>query len=321
MLSSVMPKAGEYRLGTSNPVMIVELSITSWCNYRCAYCVTSVHAKRDAAVHAFDRHPVDQWIAAFERIPLEIALLCRGGEPFLDHESFAPFLAAVAGQPKLRYVRVDTNGSWSPDRYATVPRDVRQRIRLNVSFHPTQITVEAFEKKLARIVESGWNVAMINYVMEAQQATDYERVRDHFERVHGIYVNPNPDAFDHRPSARAALTRLLPAIDLARKTGEVTARKPCFFPSIAYFISPDGTAERACRVVVPGQPRTLDFIRDSHTLSPLPTSVSCPLPACLCLDRYAFLDEIETRGRSLDLLGEYVDACRAHQARDRRELT
>ena len=315
-----MPTGGEYRVGSADPVMIVELSITSWCNYRCAYCVTSVQAKRSEANHAFDHHPVGAWIEAFERIPFELSLLCRGGEPFLDHESFAPFLAYVARSPKFRYVRVDTNGSWSPDRYEAVP--LREKIQLNVSFHPTQITLDAFAKRIARIVDAGWNVAMINYVMEAQQADEYERVRDHFGRAHDIYVNPNPDAFDPawtssaeiRDAAQDQLRRLLPVIDVARKTGDPTARKPCFFPSISYFVAPDGAAERACGVVVPGEPRRLDFIRDSARLTPLPHAVSCPQPACLCLDRYAFLDEVDSRGREIDLLGEYVRACRTHQA-------
>jgi organic radical activating enzyme len=302
-------------------VMIIELGVTSWCNYHCAYCVTTVQDRRSEASHAFDHHPVSAWVTAFSRVPFEFSLLCRGGEPFLD-DNFATFLTEVGALPRVRYVRVDTNGSWSPQRYADVPAAVKRKVQLNVSFHPTQIELEVFAKRLAKIIDSGWHVAMINYVMEAHQADSYARVRDFFRERHDIYVNPNPDAFDPawvslgavRRQAQHGLRELLPAIDIARKTGDPTYGKACFFPSIAYFVAPDGSAERACGVVAPGEPRKLDFIASSASLRPLATTVSCPLPACMCLDRYAFLDEVDSRGRDIDLLAEYVGACRAHQA-------
>lgn len=313
---------GEYRVGSTDPVMIVELGVTSWCNYRCSYCVTTVHARRENALHAFDRHPVDAWVDAFARVPHELSLLCRGGEPFLDPQ-FGTFLAAVAATPKLRYVRVDTNGSWPTERFDMVPVEVRRRVQLNVSFHPTQIAFELFCRRVERLLAAGWQIAMINYVMEAGQADDYERVRDHFARAHDLYVNPNPDAFDPAWQSPAQIRRhgqdrlrvLLPAFDLARKTGEPTAGKSCAFPSIAYFIAPDGFAERACGYRAAGEPARIDFIHHPEQLRPLATSVTCPQPTCLCLDRYAFLDEADARGREIDLLGEYVRACRAHQSR------
>jgi hypothetical protein len=313
---------GDYRLGTANPVTILELAVTTWCNYRCAYCVTPINGLRSASVHAFDRHPLASWSLAFARVPFEFALLCRGGEPFLDHEGFSGLLASVGALPGLRYLRVDTNGSWSPDRFESVPLEIRQRVQLNVSFHPTQIGLDAFEARLGRIVDRGWNVAMVNYVMEAGQAADYASVRDRIEGKTGIYVNPNPDAFaspfhGHGGSGRD-LEALLPAIDLRHKTGARTAGKACFFPSIAYFIGPDGMAERACGVNLASEPRKLDFIGASSQLVALTEPVRCPLATCLCLDRYAFLEELPGRGRALNLLGEYVRDGRAHRLAARR---
>jgi len=218
-------------------------------------------------------------------------------------------------------MRVDTNGSWSPDRYEGVPPEVRRNVQLNVSFHPTQITRDQFKRRLGRILDAGWQVGMINYVMEAHQAAEYEAVRDDLQGQFGVYVNPNPDAFDtslaspmpgaHR-DARRRLALLLPPADAERKTWAPTTGKSCFFPSIAYFISPNGAAERACGVKAAGPPR-IDFIRDSAQVVPLPAPVRCPMPACLCLDRYAFLEELPERGRSLNLLAEYVRDCRTHQ--------
>jgi hypothetical protein len=312
---------GEYRLGTDNPVMLVELSVTSWCNYTCDYCVATVQQRREQSLHAFDRHPVADWIAAFERMPFDYSLLCRGGEPFLDHENFSRFLAGVGASPKLQYARIDTNGSWNPERYESVPRDMRPKFRLNVSFHPTQIELAPFARRIERILDAGWAIGMINYVLEVNQAADYERVRDYFREVHDLYVNPNPDAFDKeltgpiqiRRNAATKLRTLLHEADVVRKTNEPTRGKACFFPSIGYFISPTGVAVRGCGVRAPGDPPKLDFLRESHLLRPLPTMVQCPQLACQCLDRYAFLDENPTRGRSLDLLDEYVRQCRAVQ--------
>src|SRR5215470_20487 len=152
-----MPEPGNaYRLGSRDPVLILEFAVTTWCNYTCAYCVTPVVARRRDAVHAFDRHGVAAWVAAFARVPFEFSIVCRGGEPFLDHQGFAAFLAGVGAVPRLRYVRVDTNGSWSPERYAAVPPEVRRRVQLNVSYHPTQVGAQSFERALARILDAGW---------------------------------------------------------------------------------------------------------------------------------------------------------------------
>jgi hypothetical protein len=314
-------RKNDYRLGSSDPVMLFELAVSSWCNYRCSYCVTPVHAHRGDAHHAFDYHPVEAWVRAFDRVPRDFALVCRGGEPFLDHASFARFLAAVGAMPRLLYLRVDTNGSWDPAHYEAVPRDVRRRAELNVSFHPTQIALDRFEHRLGRILDAGWNVAMVNYVMEASQAGGFAEARDRLGARYGVYVNPNPDAFDAawaspsksvRDEAQRALGRLLPAVDVVRKTGTPTRGKPCFFPSIAYFVGADGVAMRACNARLNGDPRRLDFIARSDEVEVSASPVACVQPSCVCLDRYAFLEEHRERGRSLDLLGEYVAACRRH---------
>jgi hypothetical protein len=282
--------------------------------------------KREESQHAFDHHPVAEWIAAFARVPYDFALVCRGGEPFLDHEGFARFLESVGTLEKLQYLRIDTNGSWDPARFEAVPERVRRATQLNVSFHPTQITLERFEKRLAKIVDAGWNVGMINYVLEAEQAGDYEKLRDHFRDTLGIYVNPNPDAFDEAwgrrgPDAlergRRHLLPVLPLEDLLMKTGAVTQGKTCWYPSVSYMIAPNGVAARSCGARALIEPR-LDFIRDSARVKPLAQAVQCPQAACLCLDRYAFLEDLEGRGEQMNLLAEYVRDCRAHQARERR---
>lgn len=293
--------------------MMFEFAVTSWCNYQCAYCLTTVHQRRPESQHAFDFHGADRWIKAFERVPYDFGLLCRGGEPFLDHEGFSVFLAGVGALPKLKYVRVDTNGSWDPARYDSVPADVRQWTHLNVSFHPTQITLERFDKRLGRILDAGWHIGMINYVMEAAQSGGYAEVRDHFQRTRGIYVNPNPDVFER--GRNPGVDALLPARDLLHKTGHKTKGKDCWFPSISYALTPNGMAVRSCTVQGSLEPRMLDFIKDSARVKPLASHVACPLPACMCLDRYAFLEEAEQRGGKLNLLEEYVRDCTEHQAR------
>lgn len=318
-----MTLGGAYRLGSPDPVLMIELSITSWCNFRCTYCVTTIQPKRERASHAFDHHPVDAWVAAFERVPAEHSLICRGGEPFLDHVGFGAFLARVGALPRLHYIRIDTNGSWSPRHYAQVPPAVRAKIQLNVSFHPTQIDEDAFAAKLDAIVAAGWHVAMINYVMTADQADAYPRVRARFAASHGLFVNANPDAYDPawvaapgaRAAGRARLASWLPPLDLAYKTGARTFGKPCFFPSIAYFVAPNGWCERACGAGVPGEPRGFDFVREPARLRALTYPAYCPQQTCLCVDRYAFLEDeaAATRGRELDLLAEYVRDCRAVQ--------
>jgi hypothetical protein len=317
----------EYRLGSARPVMMLELLVTSWCNYRCAYCIVPVNAHRAESHHAFDHHASERWIAAFERVPLDFSLVCRGGEPFLDHDGFGRFLAGVGALPRLKYLRVDTNGSWSPDLYEAVPREVRAIAELNVSFHPTQISLDRFETRLARIIEAGWKIEMINYVMEASQAGDYLAVRDLFAAKHGIYVNPNPDVYDgglNAPQAagrdaRRAFDSLLPAADVQRKTGAPTKGKSCFYPSIGYIIATDGMARRACGVTEGGA-AVVDFIERPAELTAFTSPVRCQQAACLCLDRYAFLEELDGRGRSLNLLAEYVDDCTTHQDRASRSL-
>src|SRR6266567_9190111 len=102
LAEGLVRRDSEYRVGTPDPVLIFEFAVTTWCNYRCDYCVTPVHAHRPASLHAFDCHPVERWIAAFQAIPFDFSVLCRGGEPFLDHEGFGRFLADVGAMPRLK---------------------------------------------------------------------------------------------------------------------------------------------------------------------------------------------------------------------------
>jgi organic radical activating enzyme len=299
-------KEGEFRLGSPDAILVIRFLITDWCNYSCGYC--NDYKRKVDSSHAFTHYPLEQWIAAFGSIPYEFILEITGGEPFLDQENFMLFLKRIASMDRCKILRINTNGSCIPKIQDFNPQQA-EKLKLNISYHPTQISFDLFKEKINEIVSYGWDIEMINYVMERDQRKQYEEIRDYFSKKFDIYVNPNPNFYEKfTKQKKKEFSRYLCKNDLLQKTGAITSGKICYFPSIGYNLMPDGVMYRAC---VGKEP--IDFIRNSKDLRLSTQPAHCPLFRCVCLDMYAFLDDFPKRGKRLNLLREYIEANRKHQ--------
>lgn len=317
-------KKNEFRLGTDNPVLIIKFIVSAWCNYSCDYCNFSKSTKirkskfysgirsrlKNLAfrnsVHAFDNYPVEKWLEAFGKIPNDFIVEISGGEPFLDYENFPIFLEDLGKLDKCKLIRIDTNGFWDGKNYKLSDR-AKDKVALNISYHPSQAKWEPYTQRISAIQKSGWKIRMINYVMNTDQESEYERIKNYFETHENIFVNPNPDKFGDAERLKKELARYYPPVDLVYKVGRTSPQgKKCYYPSITYVVQPTGETYRGCI-----KSEHFNFIKKSSTLFPLKEPLLCPSKKCPCLDMYAFLEE-SGRGQVLDLLKEYVDACRKY---------
>lgn len=305
--------------------MIIKFIVSTWCNHSCPYCNYSKSTtKRKSKYHtgyrnmlknlflknnshSFDNYPVELWVNAFKKIKSDFIIEISGGEPFLDVANFSEFLKGTLNIEKCKLIRIDTNGSWRADKY-DLSDSTKDKIVLNVSYHPTQTTMDYYLKGIDAIIKASWKIRMINYVMTDQQKGEYDKIRKIFSDRYGIFVNPNPDKFGDNAQQEKELARFFPELDLKYKASRTSPQgKKCYYPSICYFLEPTGEVARGC---LGG--KKLNFIKESEKLTALKEISVCPKKKCPCIDMYAFLEE-SGRAKQLDLLNEYVEICKQHQ--------
>lgn len=313
----------EFRIGSEKPVLMIKFLISAWCNFHCKYCnYSNVSRKREDNfykgwrrfflkrnhVNAFDNYSLEEWVRAFERMRGDFVLEISGGEPFLDLNNFLDFIIQIGRMSKCLGIRIDTNGFWGfLEKANSLDVSIKNKIILNISYHPTQITFDQYVLRIEKIINSGWKIGMINFVMENSQKGNYETVREFFGEK-GIFVNANPDSMGNKEEQRKELVSYLSEFDLRQKNGELTLGRKCNFPALAYFLLPTGQAYRSCI----GEGQRFNFIQYSDSLVALRDATDCPKKKCACLDMYAFLVG-SGRGNRLDLINEYVEACKNHQ--------
>jgi hypothetical protein len=95
-----------------------------------------------------------------------------------------PFLDELVKLPTLEALRIDTNASWDPTAYRHVDKS---KILLMCTFHPSQVAEEVFFGRLGRLLENGFKVGMINYVMNRDNFNQYVAIRRRAEAL-GIPV-------------------------------------------------------------------------------------------------------------------------------------
>lgn len=310
--------------------LYVRWLVSKWCNYRCSYCFFQDHRRGRAflpfgfvvrhprrlgawlkrlgrgSAHAFDNFPAADWICAFRRLaPRTVSIALSGGEPFLDRAPFREVLVALTGMEHVTCVRCDTNGSW---RAADFDGVRWEKVAIDVSYHPEMVSLDRFAGSVREKLSAGVRIAMINYVMYPDRPDTFLELRERMDEL-GLFTNANfyQGPMPQSERARALCESLVPEVDLALKSAEMATRGlPCAFPSRAYEVDATGMVRAGCSPGVEG-----DFIRGD--LPELPDGpVPCPRSHCRCLDMYAFLERVD-RAHSADVLGEYVEACRAHR--------
>ena len=285
--------------------LIVRWFMTEWCNYACTYC-PQTHDRRAPkgrfTAHAFDNHPLERWIEAFDRhfSAHKVSLVITGGEPMIDARNMPPLLRHLAAQDYVACIRIDTNASWSPDRYADIDLS---KIVLMCTFHPGQVEEESFLENVRRLRQAGFAVGMVNYVMNDAAIPEFERRRKVFQDQ-GLLLHPNPlwnGAGHYGPEAVALMEESLPPLDFAHRAGRrMPLGRQCLFPSISYELKYTGEVRAGC-----------GFTAGDFFATKLPARPKgwrrCPYTSCVCLDKYSFLRESD-RNVTLNPLADYAES-------------
>ena len=269
--------------------------LTQWCNYSCAYCPVLVFHKKSsegpAQPHAFDYYPVERWVELFDRFNHQsLHLHMTGGEVFLDRKNFPILLANVTPRKNVT-VCVATNAFWDPAPY----RDLDlSRTSLDIGFHPTQTSVDDLIRRLRKIREAGFTIAIVNYVMSPENMDAFP---ENFRKLtaEGLFVQVSamfPTGVYLTRDSRTRremelLVRHNSPLDLKYKvlTPDVRGAE-CFYPSMGYYMLWDGRVQLNC----------LDTFQNvfEDGFPELPRhAVKCPHSQCIgCTDMYrALVDE------------------------------
>jgi hypothetical protein len=227
-----------------------------------------------------------------------LSLVITGGEPLLDVRNVHPLLTHLCQQDYVDCIRIDTNASWAPEKYAAIDK---RKIILMCTFHPSQIAEEAFLDKADQIRAAGFRIGMVNYVMERANVPSFRQRRKAFlER--GLLLHPNPlwgAGNRYSPEDIALFKATLPEMDFLYRTGTASPLgNPCLFPSIAYEMGYTGIIKAGC------MSEGGDFFGTTLPTRP-PRWAACPHAGCACLDKYSFQRGSE-RNASLNPLSDYA---------------
>ncbi len=292
--------------------------ISSWCNYSCEYCGVSVFRQRSKSgkpqAHAFDHYSAEEWVAAFQRFPQErLYLKITGGEPFLDRSNLHRLLAGLMASNRFT-LRIDTNGFWNPEFFSDIPKE---RILLNISYHPQQTEFGAFRARLRSIRDAGFRITMVNFVLAPENRESLELAMGELERD-GLFVNVGGMIPAGRYASReerdaaeyAILEKYNTPIDVHyRLANPLTQGRLCYHPAMSYFLRWDGQIQVYClndwrNLISEGPP-------------PLPReAVPCPAQHCEgCMEMYRALADEPLMKRPLSLypLDEYAAEVREYR--------
>ncbi len=306
--------------------LLIGWIMTFWCNFNCYYCFQSNHSlnqklypiilnnpktwfhliKKNIYGHSFKNYSVDKWLSAFQIIGdgRKIALLITGGEPFLDRKNFYPMLKGLTETEFIDNIRIDTNGSWKSKSYCGIDFS---KVYLNVSFHPTQITLQRFVSQLKSYQDLGINISMANYVMAPSQRDQYEYIRDELAYI-GVKTDPAvywDNKFPKPEEEVEIYKKYLDPFDINNKCGlERPQGKFCRCPMIGLQLNPDAQIHNICF-----SKRKTNFIKcKKEEIEALlfEKPVKCPKQHCFCLHMYSFLMESERNHNTLNTLEKYA---------------
>jgi organic radical activating enzyme len=244
------------------------------------------------AAHGFDNASPEDWIMAFKKLikGRRASMSLTGGEPMIDVKNMSIFLKGILREDSLDNLRIDTNGSWPLSAYSDLERELKSKIYFNISYHPSQAQFEPFFERVLKIRDSGFNVSMINFVLEYNQVKLFKEISDRFSSQ-GIKVDPAVYYQKRRElnqETKALLYNHLAESDLEMKLGGNPKGLKCRFPQIGLQLMPDGT------MFVPCFPKNkVDILtsRREEIDSLLMKDISfCPKKECFCLHMYSFLD-------------------------------
>lgn len=295
----------EWKPQEGKPTYIIRWLMTEWCNYACSYC--SQNHNRHALIngytaHAFDNHPLEKWIDGFKRhfSTRQLSLVITGGEPMLDQKNMIPLLTKLTSMPTVECIRIDTNSFWNPNSYKHIDTS---RIILMCTYHPEQTTEERFINKIKKFIEFGFQIGMVNFVMNHNNFNSYLDVQKKVAAL-GVPLHPNPLSNSQGFYSKEdldVLAHYLPNADYRYRTQiDSPLGKKCLFPALAYQMNQNGNIYVGCHKEERGS-FFYDNLPDAFA-GPVP----CPSKTCLCLDMYSFLEDVN-RNTTTNPLKIYSD--------------
>ena len=178
--------------------------LTTWCNYRCPYC--NQNHKKSSKTHAFDNHNASMWLSAFDKHfqNFKLSIVITGGEPLIDTKNMPYLLKGLTEREYIDNIRIDTNASWNPLKYKEINPT---KIWLMCTFHPSQVEEKRFIEKIKTLLDYGYKIGMINYVIYGKQIEKFEEKLITFANM-GIPLHPNPLWDSHGKIAQEELSIL-----------------------------------------------------------------------------------------------------------------
>jgi organic radical activating enzyme len=287
-------------------VVLLRWLLTNWCNYRCPYC-PQTHGRREPkgdgmTAHAFDNFPLPQWQDAIDRHfgSCRLSVVITGGEPMVDRKNVPALLNFLSAKRTVECIRLDTNASWKPTRYPDLDRS---KIILMCTFHPSHVEESVFMARIQALLSAGFKIGMVNYVMDESNVPLFRERREKFAEL-GVVLHPNP-LWRHGGKYTEADLELmkdaLPELDFLYRSGiQNPLGHSCRYPSLAYEMDYKGTIRPGCMPWAGSS-----FFNETLPAQPA-GSIPCPHHACVCLDKYSFLDESE-RNITTNPLATYSD--------------
>lgn len=292
-------------------IRVVRWLMSMWCNYKCWYCrqdhrrdstfgpADAVWSDADSGArptgraHWADNRSPLEWLSAFKDrfYAYRTVFTLTGGEPMLDLKNMSVLLPGLLCEDYVEAVRIDTNGSWDPTKY---PHLNKSKVRLMVSYHPTEIAEGAFLSRLDALCTHGWNVVSVNLVVQPEMAEGLTRLAS---AVYPAVLSPQlayGSQQYYTPEQLACIRTLTPDADWYFRTGGPTRGTRCMYPAVAYEINPDGSLEVGCH------PRVGNLF-DGPLPELLEAPAVCPMNKCTCTDRYSYNERVGVDGPLLPI--------------------
>ncbi len=157
------------------------------CNQHCPYCVN--HHTKEANLR-YPLEPGRRWIDGLNGLDLIDELKTGGGEPTL-HPDFVDIFNHV--NDVRGRILIGTNGAELAVAKLLRVRP-RQRLRVQISYHPTETAIEPFIERVLRIREVHGSNVGVHAITRSGQPDP--AISDGF-RQRGIEMSAHPFLYDH----------------------------------------------------------------------------------------------------------------------------
>ena len=275
------------------------------CNYGCPYCSYTNESARAPLVAMQKRVTPEQWEAAWENAYARHGegwvYVTGGGEPTL-HPGFMRLALAVSRRHKLSF---DTNLSWSDENLAVFLSSADpRRVKLELSFHPSEVSLEDFVRKAKMIGAAGFmaQCRWVAYPAHVDRIAEY--ARGFLDAGLLFTVTPFKGEWDGKayPEAytdeqRAAILNVVttagegaPVEQVRHLLNQNTERpegRSCRAGKDYLCVMPDGYAYRCQQYAMKGWERIGDFLSPDFAMAP----DSAPCRARDCGHEFRWLEK------------------------------